>query len=1112
MKRVHPGGGRPRDPEFSAEKQLQDELLRLKEELLAVKEDRRALTDENRETRLQYAKVVNLVKGEKTALESIPAEFFAKDKGTEAYIKEMQAQVDGLKRTNRQLSADSQKWKAKAKTSGRGALPRYLNQSSQQSAARKPSRDKPAKASRRTVSKSSPRKDEQADRQPAKQPAPAEAAPPAQVVQKTHTAVMTSPRALVHTQTSPMAASLPAHNPQQQQQQLQEQQFQQRQQQQQQQQQQPSSAPPSAAFHSMADLPHPPSDAPPYTGFPINQRRGQGTDRAASQQAPATSPAFADFSLPPDAPLGLKAALADIMHRSNAALDEKNAVIQHLNYLVNALKEKLEEAEDTINALRDDLITANVEKDTATKNRDISYRERDMLLEERDFAVRSKYAIESKEKSQAQEVETLYRDRQRLREELDEMSTRHRKERAAWEDSETGRMETVDTMQRTLKEKAAALVILDRRCSDAEEKSRTLLQTNLDMLAQMESLNNSLARERVRFRDQELELDRLSLALEATEASGEQYRRLREEYVALQQEHTSAIDRMLQTRNVTEKDVRKESQREIEALKLTVTKWEAASKSQFKQFQNLTLQLERVAKERDSLVKENGDWQAKYSSAVAEHEAVQSKLTVLSNALNTKLREGATDEERTQRKAELQEVFAALEVVQRARKVKNLNQMVAEFTGAERKDAIVELSEANEELRRQLTVLAQAQVQLKRRCESAEDEADRTRSLAALKVKSAEAQRADEKTRNQIVLNLQADQIQQLRRAVWHGSEAASEARTQLSLDTDVGADNILQVSFGCFQCLLPSSPAEGVGMEFCLATLDFFAFDTVCTREVFTASPDFDSHFVFRLEETDDVRLYLSSVASQVQLLDADKRTTGVGLLSCAQLLGVAGRKTAFGRIAIMRPGQPPGRVVGFLEVRFALKRALPKDWVQPEQANAVLDGYGGAEVVPLAVQADAQVVLRNVVGLSVLLEDVAVEHEAKASIYTIIAGEDVWFVQAGTGKTRNPTFPGKKVFPLSLTDSSAVQALHGAPLPLVLFDDSLAEVTDCVGSANLSLKPLLSQPLQPLTADVTFLTASHNTAGRARITVAFVTEAELSAPTTPPRTPARAPDASQT
>eukprot|EP00659_Diplonema_papillatum_P011332 gene11332-17422_t len=289
MKRVHPGGGRPRDPEFSAEKQLQDELLRLKEELLAVKEDRRALTDENRETRLQYAKVVNLVKGEKTALESIPAEFFAKDKGTEAYIKEMQAQVDGLKRTNRQLSADSQKWKAKAKTSGRGALPRYLNQSSQQSAARKPSRDKPAKASRRTVSKSSPRKDEQADRQPAKQPAPAEAAPPAQVVQKTHTAVMTSPRAL-------------------------------------------------------------------------------GTDRAASQQAPATSPAFADFSLPPDAPLGLKAALADIMHRSNAALDEKNAVIQHLNYLVNALKEKLEEAEDTINALRDDLITANVEKDTATKN------------------------------------------------------------------------------------------------------------------------------------------------------------------------------------------------------------------------------------------------------------------------------------------------------------------------------------------------------------------------------------------------------------------------------------------------------------------------------------------------------------------------------------------------------------------------------------------------------------------------------------------------------------------------------------------------------------------------------------------------------------------------
>eukprot|EP01064_Diplonema_japonicum_P013277 TRINITY_DN20795_c0_g1_i1.p1 TRINITY_DN20795_c0_g1~~TRINITY_DN20795_c0_g1_i1.p1 ORF type:complete len:1037 (+),score=316.76 TRINITY_DN20795_c0_g1_i1:238-3111(+) len=954
-------------------------------------------------------------------MENIPAPFLTKDKGVEAYIKELQGKVETLKKTNRRLEDNNTKLKEKVRTSGRGVLPRYLGKSG--GAAKKDN-----SASKNTTPK--------VVSMDVGVMADISVSPLERVAQES-IAIGTSPRVatiMVDTQTSPKVASplhpslIPTKEPV------------------------PAAlkrvrvtAPPSAVPVTITNLKQPPSDTlgpqfPPeslYTGRPEPNAR-------------------------------LHTSLEEVLCQSETALEEKSSIIHQLESLVIALKDKLVQSEAIINELRDDVIARSVERDEAVKGRDMAYNERDLIINERDYTVKAKTRAEEDMKSQSNEIEILHRDRVRLREEMEQVMDRQRKERSRWDDNESSRMEALEALQLSLKEKNAALVILDSKSRELDERSSRLHSTNLDMLQEMENLTTHLSKSRVTVRDQELEIERLKLQCEATTASSEQYRRLREEYVGLQREHSLAMDRVLETRNITEMDVRQETKGEIEILKNTIVKWEAASKTQFKQYQTLCLKLDDAVKERDEVTMKLAEVEAGRRQVKGENEILDTKLALL-------VKDSGGQEVLDRLK--MDEIVMAMEIVKRAEGMKSIKDMVKELTQEERQDAVIELQAVNEELRRELAVMAKNQQQLRRRVDDAEGDANRQVSLAAIKVKQFEEQHKTNTLQAQNILDIQADQIANLTKAVRYGSDAPS-MDTSFSLDTDVGADNILQISIGALQ------PFPGVNLTAggVVGCLDFFSFETVATREHFEENPNFDSHFIFRLEETPDVQTYLSAINSTVELRSKGN-VVAVGLLSCAQLLGTANRTTAQGKISLCAEGSL-GRTCGFLNVRLKLKRPLP--WTVPELVDQPLDGLQVRQVLPITAQLEGREKLVRVTGLNVVIDDVDLAEAAKSSIFMTVCGLDVWFAQLEGEPTKHPTYGGRKLVAVTGSDPALVDNLRES-LPLVLFDDTQREVTDCVGSAKVPTESLLASDKAVINTRVTFLTTDQRTAGSARVQISW-------------------------
>ena len=748
-----------------------------------------------------------------------------------------------------------------------------------------------------------------------------------------------------------------------------------------------------------------------------------------------------------------------LLSSSEAAIQEKSSVISHLESLVIALKDKLIESEQAILEQRDCVLSTEVERDTAVKNRDISYRERDLLVSERDHAVSMKIKIEKNTTNLEQELSSLQQDRSRIREELDTLTDRHRKERSRWEDNEGTRLETLDSLSKTLKEKTAALVILDNKYRDLEDKSSKLTSTNLDMLQEMESLHHQLNRHRISQRDQELELIRLKCEGESSTASVEQYNRLREEYLILQKEHSVAVDRILETRNITEQQVRSEHTEEVSDLKKKIVKWEAASKSQFLEHHKDLLRIQQLEEKHSTSEAAAASLTGQLQASNDELELHKQKISLL---LQAKSADGVSVLDGTN----LKEVMAALELVKRSQGMKTMTDMVKEFTKEEREDVLITQKNEIDSLKRELTVLTSNNKQLKAQLETLAHSADDHIARMGNRVKEVEKTQQKNQKESEAILNVQTAQISSLVQTIQRKPSKAESVMSTLTLDSDVGDDNILQVSLGVCQFF------SNIQSETVAVALDFFTFETVATIDTFRipesgpSQPtyNFDTHFIFRLSGQDgsDLNRYLHCHNSTLSLTSNNGNIkVGNALLNCSQLIGLSGRISASGRISL-RDSVNTGKTIGFIDVELRLKKPLPEEWIRGEHINEPLDGIRQDVVIPGSVSVSRQIEIKNnlddVIGIRVEIADLSLITSAKVSIYCCVCGVDVWFIQSEGEPTKNPTFTLQShLQSISPPTSRDEMNLLQQPIPFVLFDDTKQEVTDCIGSTTFSPIPLL-------------------------------------------------------
>ena len=1253
MRRVHAAAvPRGLGHDEDQRKAMEDEILRLKESVEALKASRNELEAEKRGMHLQHKKVVDLVKGRQVAdLEAIPPEFLTKDKGIEKYIAQLQQKVEGLKRTNRKVTDANTKLREKIKTASRGTVPSRVMQPRAHHAAQPPPalRAVSSSSGSRTAARGASATPAAAaasaadlNRHVGVGTSPAASAAAAagtssplassvgpsrgaaqqpslhiqQVLSPEWQALDTTPAERPHSATLPAsgakavsfgtalgsgstaaaaaagataeapfalerdASSLrqPSRpHPHPQQAPLQKQ-------------------PSSAVLMGEAAMRGPPLPAAATAAVPAAHKRRDILQNFADAGVVRSSSAAAAGDQRSSAAALESARLDELFGRSEHAMAEKTSVIFHLETLVVGLKEQLEASEAAILGLQDEVLKYKVERDEAVKGRDLNTREKDVCLEERDYAIRAKAKLEADLLLCADEIELLRRDRERIRDDYDAACARSRGERTRCDQLEGQQLEAFEELQQTLKEKTAALLVLDTRHRESEEKARALHSANVDMLEEMQRLSAQLGKERIASRGRDAEMERLRLDLEGVDARDEQHRRLREEYVILQREHTATLDKILSARNVGDVEVRREAAAEVAQLKQAVSKWEAASKTQFKQYQSTLLKLKDATDRAEALQKENGTLGCRVAGLEADKQHLENKVKLLfmykrevegmpaggSGDGEAGEADGHLDEER------VSEIVMAMEIVQRSKGMLGMKDMVRQLTGEEREDALVDLQGTNEQLQRDLMLLHKTNKQLKERMATQEVDARRQVSLSGLKAKGVNERSAAAQDASRRVIEKQAAQIDNLSRTIRSvvrygapafapptpsgaGSPGAGSSvpsiTSTLSLESAVGPnDNVLQISFRFAHFvsedvarLFASAADGGDAQPAILASLDFLDFETVATQEHFlrTRAPppaedrvnacvlpdpvDFDSHFIFKVAESDDLLRYLSTKGCAVRLRrrgggGADDVVAN-GLLSCCALLGSETRRFAQGRLALHAPSTQAhhrGAVLAYLDVVAKLKRPLAFASVADarirfpvpafaargldaidnadaaEREEATGDGRGLARpgtaagapaILPVSVEVAAQERLADVVGLRVRLTDVALERPARCSVFTSFNGVDVWFAQCGAEPTRTPGFGASDVDPAAdrvveafpAEQRPLLEALFAGGLPLVLFDDTEPEVTDCVGSASVPTRALLERPVgHRLEAGVTFVSSAGVPAGTAQVSLEWQLRAQ--------------------
>ena len=1114
-------------------KQLEDQLLRMKEEVAELKQDKNSLSEENRGMALHHQKVLDLVRGNKAAaLEMIPAEFLTKDKGMEEYIKQLQAKVGDLKKSNRRFSESNEKLKSRVKTASRGTVPsRFLGD-------RKPHTEtlRNKSAPRLTSSSSTSRSTSGPGR-----------------TTSSHETESTKPASL-------QAHSISSAHPL-------------------------SRGDPSAASRmeiQQVNSPNWDNLSPlmgekksvsfgttlgPATAATMSQSMGTVAAQPSSAQYVSSShlekpaaihspPVFPSYSGSHSAVVQgphAHSQVETLIQQSDAALTNKSNVIYHLESLVIGLKEKLEASEALLMDMQDEVLQYKTERDEAVKTRDLLRRETDVLVEERDYAVRAKAKLDSDIIVLTDETNALKNERKRLTDDYENLTQRHRSERSRSDKLEHEKHGNFEELQQSLKEKSAALILLDRKGRESEQKIKVLHSTNVDMLQEMQKLSSHLNQQQILTKEKEGELEQMRLTNEGHESVVEQFHQLREEYILLQREHTASLDRVLSTKNITEDDARRQHSAEVSSLKQTISKWEAASKTQFKQYQITVLRLSDATQKAASLERELQDLQQQHTTLGAETQQLKNKIKLLFiYKQNTEGEEEALDEDK------IAEIVMAMEIVERGKGIRSMSDMVKQFTGEEREDALVQLQQRNEALQRDLVVLNTSNKQLKVRLASAEDETKRQVSLAAVKLQEGEKILRNKNNEAQRVVKVQTERIENLKKNInslvrygddLHNATAPSPGGvstvpsigSSLSLHSEVGPnDNILQISFRLLHFVSETVAKElfapaGEKPPSVHCTLDFFDFETVATQEHFLQRSikdegyflpyevDFDAHFVYKITEGSDILDYLSQKRCALRLsrggIAEDGPGIGEGLLSLAPLLSSEGKHFAGGKIALHTPTTQKGHVsavVAYVDVVVKVKRPFSFTTVPRRAERFPIDDFALAEVdgmaniaredadgvvphiprgIPLALLVSCQEKLAGITGVSLSITNVTLPYAMKCTVFTSFQQNDLWFSQIEGQPTQTPSFAigdagNEKVVICPVTATHILEALYEGALPLVLFDDSQADATDCVGSSSIATKGLLEGP--PADASVrspiVFVSASGESVGNAEVHLKWV------------------------
>eukprot|EP01062_Namystynia_karyoxenos_P078656 TRINITY_DN813_c0_g3_i1.p1 TRINITY_DN813_c0_g3~~TRINITY_DN813_c0_g3_i1.p1 ORF type:complete len:1309 (+),score=392.98 TRINITY_DN813_c0_g3_i1:71-3997(+) len=812
------------------------------------------------------------------------------------------------------------------------------------------------------------------------------------------------------------------------------------------------------------------------------------------------------------------------------ALSEKTQVVKHMEDLIRALQGRLEESEGTITALRDDLITARVERDASVKSRDLAYRERDMLVDERDYAVRAKAKAEADVKSLQQDVENLQRDRRRLSDERDELLDRHREERGRWETDDRQRLGTLDGLQLALKEKSAAVVLLDQRCTQAEQQLQALKHTNADMLQQLEGLNSDLRRERVRCLELQNDCDVLRLQAEGIGEVEAVTQRLREEKQMLEQSNAEALQRVLETRNATEAEVRRQCQEEVGRLKHTIAKWEAASKCQFKELAVARGTVEALSREVHAARSELSQQEARAQALGTENELLRQKLRLLF----------PDGEHGALSGVELEQVMAALEVVKRAEDVRDVKKMVDEYTAgdAAHVDQVLDLQGQLAAARHQLELGRKTQDQLRRRADDAEREAQRLIAAAADRARRAEQGRALDATAHQAELRRQHDRLDALRRVRVPSADDSGAAPSTLSLDSPVSeGENILEVHIGSLQLfgdgeeqvLGGSAPDNPPGL---FVALDFWVFESCATRVLATTAPDFDSALVFRISLTEDLHRYMQHEPAALQLRASagggPSRLVAVGLLRLAPLLRRPAALQLQAPVSLAAPADT-ATPLGFVSVRLRLKRPLPDPWlVGAAVPQGALDGRlpmpgsedGELSTLPedsaVGAPGETEAALATLRGagvsaVAVTAGELRLQAPRRASVLlTLFPGAEVWLAPAGAEPTLTPDVAARHTLPCNPGAPAVQRWLRLGSVTAALFDDesasdrastaSTAPGADCLGLGQLAVRGLLGGPQGVAGGAVTVLSRQGDPVGTLRLDLAWVLGGDPPAPALPP------------
>eukprot|EP01065_Artemidia_motanka_P052206 TRINITY_DN935_c1_g2_i2.p1 TRINITY_DN935_c1_g2~~TRINITY_DN935_c1_g2_i2.p1 ORF type:complete len:1458 (+),score=300.80 TRINITY_DN935_c1_g2_i2:66-4376(+) len=830
--------------------------------------------------------------------------------------------------------------------------------------------------------------------------------------------------------------------------------------------------PPSAAPLRIDHISQPPSSRPPPDAR-------QGTDQTRVDALVAR-------------------AVREYAACSEDALSEKSQIVKHMEAIIRALQSRLEDGEGVLNALRDEVLTARAERDTAVKNRDLAYRERDMLTDERDYAVRAKSKMESDVISLSKETEALREDRRRLAEEREQLLDRNREERGRWQEDERQKLGTLDGLQLALKEKSAAVVMLDQRCATAESAVNSLKHTNADMLQQMEALTAELQRERVRSMDLERDCDLLRMQVEGIGAVEGVAARLRQEKQVLEQAHAEAVRSVLETRNATEAEVRRLCQKEADDLKLTISKWEAASRSQFRDLQLSQQKIAALQRDLDASQSERAQAAALLQAAKADAETMRQRVIALV----------PTGDSASLTQAEVERLMAALDIVRRAEDMKDVKGMLDEFTGGESGtvDAVLALQRELADARHKLELGRKQTEHLERRLAGAERDAAGRVAAAADRAARAEQTRALDH------LQHQEDLKRKIVRAGRKGGAtvAASEvsAPSTLSIESSVtDSENIIEIKIGRMQVIGSGERAITGGAPgaepVVVVSVDFWVFESCATKPAAGLCPDFDSSFVYRIALTDDLKAYLQNETATVQLR-ADNKVVAVGALRLSALLCTPGTRQLEAPITLLGACTGAAGPVACLGVRLRLKKPLPEHWRTQDASElgeslldgSEIDGLPTAAAIPPPTSAAAaleRIRLAGVTALGVTTDQFSVNSggEAVSLMLSLFPDTDLWLQQSDDGS--------ETTVATDFSDPSVLQWLFYGVTAVAAFNDAASSAdgsgADCIGWGKAGVRELLTGPSARVDCLVELCGSSGGFAGSVRLQIRWIRPAAAGA-----------------